>query len=95
MATVTYGDFEWDDAKAAANLSKHEVSFEEAATVFADPSYILLAQEGSPDGFLAIGLSGPARLLTVVHVERGPKVRIVSARRASKSEAKVYERRRF
>lgn len=95
MATVVYGDFEWDDAKAAANLSKHQVSFEEATTVFADPCYILLADEGSRDSFRAVGISGLARVLTVVHVERGTKIRIVSARRASKSEVIVYERRRF
>lgn len=42
MATVLSGDFEWNDAKAAANLAKHGVSFDEAATVFFDPSYVEL-----------------------------------------------------
>jgi uncharacterized DUF497 family protein len=95
MATVLYGDFEWDDAKAAANLAKHAVSFEEASTVFADPCYILLADESHPENFWAIGLSGLARVLTVVHVERGPRIRIISARHATRSEAQAYERRRF
>ena len=95
MATVVYGDFEWDDEKAAANLTKHGVSFEEASTVFADPCYILRADETDPDSFFAIGLSGLARLLTVVHLERGPRMRIVSARKATTLEAQIYERRRF
>lgn len=94
MANVVYGDFEWKDTKAAANLAKHGVSFEEAASVFIDPCYILLADEAK-EGFWAIGLSGFARLLTVVHVERGPRFRIVSARQASKAEGTLYERRRF
>jgi uncharacterized DUF497 family protein len=95
MATIVYGDFEWDDAKAAANLAKHGVSFEEASTAFADPCYILLRDETDPDQFWAIGLSGLARLLTVVHVERGPRIRIISARKATQAEGHTYERRRF
>ena len=50
MATVLYGDFEWDDRKAWSNLAKHGVSFEEASTVFADPCYIC-----APTGFLRWG----------------------------------------
>jgi uncharacterized DUF497 family protein len=95
METVVYGDFEWDADKAAANLAKHGVSFEEASTVFGDPCYILRADDRHPDTFLALGLSGLARLLMVVHVERGLRVRIISARMATKSEAQEYERRRF
>ena len=95
MANVVYGDFEWEDAKATANLAKHGVSFEEAASVFSDPCYLLLADEAKEGGFWAIGLSGLARLLTVVHVERGARFRIVSARQATQAEATVYERRRF
>ena len=95
MATIVYGDFEWDEEKAVANLAKHGISFEEASTVFADPCYILLADETHPDRFWAIGMSGLARLLTVVHVERGAQMRIVSARRATQSEGQTYERRRF
>ena len=95
MATVVYGDFEWDDAKAEANVAKHGISFEEASMVFADPCYILLPDETHADNFLALGLSGLMPLLTVVHIERGPRIRIVSARKATILEAQVYERRRF
>ena len=77
------------------NLAKHGVSFEEASTVFADPCYILRVDDAHQNEFFAIGMSGLARVLTIVHVERGPRIRIVSARQATQQEAKVYERRRF
>jgi len=95
MTTVVYGDFEWDDAKAAANRAKHGVAFEEASTVFADPCYILRVDDADPERFFAIGMSGLARVLMIVHVERGPRIRLVSARKATAAEARVYERRRF
>jgi len=95
MATVIYGDFEWEDQKAAANIRKHGVSFEEASTIFADPCYIMRQDDMDPDRFFAIGTSGVAHLLTVIHAERGQRVRIISARNATKSESKTYERRRF
>lgn len=95
MASVVYGDFEWEGAKAATNARKHGVTFEEASTVFADPCYILLRDEAHPEHFWAIGLSGLARVLTVVNVERGQRVRIISARRATRSEEQDYARRRF
>jgi uncharacterized protein len=71
MPTVVEGDFEWDSAKAASNLTKHGVSFPEAATVFADP-YAVYLDDGSGVGqMVVIGTSLRARLLYVVHVERG------------------------
>jgi hypothetical protein len=95
MRTVVYGDFEWDDVKASANLRKHGVSFEEASTVFCDPCYLLMSDPADAARFLALGLSGLLRLLVVVHVERGPHLRIISARRATRSEERTYEERRF
>ena len=95
MATVVYGDFEWDALKAATNVRKHGVSFEEASTIFSDPSYLLQPDAQSLDRFLAIGLSGLLRILVVVHVERGPRVRIISARKAKQSEARTYETRQL
>jgi uncharacterized DUF497 family protein len=94
MATVVLGDFEWDSRKAASNARKHGVSFEEASTVFADTDYLLTADTSSTDRFLAIGNSAFARVLTVVHVERGPRIRIISARKATKHEEKAYSHRR-
>lgn len=91
MPTVVAGDFEWDADKAASNVAKHGVSFEEAATTFFDPHAMEL-DNGSPDGRLAlIGYSEPARLLLVVFVERGERDRIISARRATGSERDRYE----
>jgi uncharacterized DUF497 family protein len=69
--------------------------FEEASTTFADPCCIVVPDEAHPDNFRAIGTSGLARLLTVVYIARGPRIRIIGARRATKSPEQVYERRRF
>jgi uncharacterized protein len=94
MATAVFGDFEWDSRKAASNARKHGVSFKEASTVFADTDYLLTADTSSPDRFLVIGTSAFARVLTVVHVERGPRIRIISARKATNHEEKTYSHRR-
>ena len=75
--------FEWDREKASANLRKHRVAFDEAATVFYDP---LAATFGDPDHsggerrFVSIGYSSGGRLLVVSHAERGSSIRIISAR---------------
>jgi hypothetical protein len=91
MPTVVEGDFEWDSTKAESNLAKHGVSFPEAATVFADPFSIYL-DDGSGTGTLVvIGTSLRERLLYVVHIERGDRDRIISARLASPAERDVYE----
>jgi uncharacterized DUF497 family protein len=91
MPTVIEGSFEWDSDKAAANLAKHGVSFAEAATVFADPFAIYL-DDGSGQGrMVVIGASLRQRVLYVVHVERGERDRIISARSATAAERAVYE----
>lgn len=91
VATVIEGDFEWDADKAASNLVKHGVSFPEAATVFADP-FAVYFDDGSGIGrMVVIGTSLRERVLFVVHVERGERDRIISARRATVGEREVYE----
>jgi uncharacterized DUF497 family protein len=89
--------FEWDDAKAAANLRKHRVSFDEAAEVFHDPNALADHDPEHSDEearFFIIGLSS-RRLLYVVYAERtGDVLRIISARRADKLERTNYERAR-
>ena len=82
--------FEWDPAKAAANLRKHKVSFMEAQSVFYDDFAIQFFDDGHSDDeerFIMLGMSSIARLLVVVHCERsrGQIVRIISARRATRS----------
>ena len=95
MATVIHGDFEWEADKASTNRRKHAVSFEEATTIFADPNYVLTADAEEAQRFLALGMSGVLRLLLVVHVERGRRIRLISARKATNHEARTYEKRRF
>lgn len=93
MGTVTFGDFEWDADKAVTNVARHRVTFEEAATIFLDIDYLLVRDTAAPNRFAAIGFSTLARLLFVVHCERGEKLRIISARRATRRERESYERR--
>ena len=76
MPTVVEGDFEWDSVKAAANLLKHGVSFPEAATVFADPLAVYLDDGSGMGRMVVIGTSLRARVLYVVHVERGSERRL-------------------
>ena len=87
------GDFEWDSTKAESNLAKHGVSFPEAATVFADPFSVYLDDGSGVGNMVVIGRSLRERLLYVVHVERGDRDRIISARLASPAERDVYEGR--
>jgi uncharacterized protein len=91
MATIVYGDFEWDDAKAAANAKKHRITFEEASTVFDDADALDAPDLLDPMRSVIIGRSHDARVLFVVHVELGDRVRIISARKASPAQRKKYE----
>ena len=91
MPTVVEGDFEWDSTKAESNLAKHGVSFSEAATVFADPMAIYLDDGSGSGNTVVIGTSLRERLLYVVHVERGERDRIISARPATATERTVYD----
>jgi uncharacterized DUF497 family protein len=91
VRTIVYGDFEWDAEKAEENLTKHGVSFEEAATALVDPRAVFLSDEsGGEERFVAIGMSEQARVLFVVHVERGARDRIISARAATTAEEAIY-----
>ena len=92
MPTVIEGDFEWDSDRAAANLVKHGVSFPEAATVFADPFAVYLDDGSGTGRMVVIGTSLRERILFVVHVERGARDRIISARSATPGERQVYEK---
>jgi uncharacterized DUF497 family protein len=88
---VIEGDFEWDADKAIANIEQHGVSFFEAATVFADPLAVYLDDGSGAGRLIVIGTSLRERILCVVHVERGTRDRIISARKASTGEREVYE----
>lgn len=86
--------FEWDAKKAAANVKKHGVTFEEACTVFGDPLAILMPDPDHSVGehrYLVLGMSNRHRLLVVAHAERPPRTRLISARPATRKERQTYE----
>lgn len=85
--------FEWDRAKAVANLRKHRVSFREASTVLTDPLSTTFPDPASEaeQRFVTIGSSALGRLLVVAHTDRGDTVRLISARRATRRERGFYE----
>ena len=87
-------EFEWDPAKAEANPKDHGVSFDEATTVFRDTLSITISDpddSDSEDRFIDIGISHRMQLLVVSYTERQDKIRIISARRATRAEPKSYE----
>ncbi len=85
--------FEWADDKAAANVRKHGVSFEEAATVFGDPLELTMEDpDHSVDEFrfVTLGRSEAGRLLVVCFTERAGTIRLISAREAHRAERRRY-----
>ena len=92
-------DFMWDEAKAAINLQKHKVSFEEAKTVFDDEEALFMSDPDHSDTeerFILLGMSTLLRLLVVCHCyrENDDVIRIISARKATKNETNTYIRRK-
>ena len=86
-------EFEWDEVKSAANLQKHGVSFEEAAEVFFDPFYQsgeTLDEDAEPREF-TIGYSLSQRIVLTIFTHRLDRLRIISARPATRAERKLYE----
>jgi len=88
-------NFEWDEEKAKANLKKHRVSFDEATTVFLDPFSITIPDPDhsvEEQRYIDIGSSDKGHVLVVVYTERGSNIRIISSRKATSSERKLYEK---
>jgi len=86
--------FEWDENKAKANFKKHRVDFDEATTVFTDPlSRTIHDPDHSADEqrYIDIGRSDKGRVLVVAYTERSSNIRIISCRKATPSERKLYE----
>jgi uncharacterized DUF497 family protein len=87
-------DYDWDPEKARSNLEKHDVSFEEGASVFNDPLYVDFYD---PDHsmeehrYIIIGLSSAGRLLLVSYTERENTIRLISAREVTPAERRAYE----
>lgn len=87
-------EFEWDLKKAGLNERRHHVTFEEAATVFGDPLAITFADPDHSIGeqrYITFGLSLHKRPLVVSHTDRGERIRIISARRMTRKEKRIYE----
>ncbi len=91
--------FEWDRWKAASNLRKHKVSFEEARTIFRDERLFTFPDEensGYEKRLISIGLSDALKILLVIHTENEPDgdpmvIRMIRARKATASEIEIYE----
>ena len=85
--------YEWDHAKNRANLAKHGVDFADAVAVFEDDLALTRPDAASrgESRFVTLGLDGFGRILVVVFTERGTRIRIISARVATKPERKSYE----
>ncbi|MCB9748284.1 MAG: BrnT family toxin [Candidatus Omnitrophica bacterium] len=88
--------FDWDKSKASLNKKKHGVSFEEAMTIFYDDNALEFFDPDhseNKDRFIMLGMSFKARILVVCHCvrEEGSLIRIISARKATKHEAKNYK----
>ena len=85
--------FEWDEIKAEDGRKKHKIGFDEAATFFHDPFSITKPDPDhsvEEERYIDIGCSSDGRLLMVVYTERGNDIRIISCRRATTAEKKVY-----
>jgi len=86
--------FEWNAAKAKANIHKHGVAFDEAATVFLDPLALTFpdaCHSGAEEREITIGHAAGHRVVFVAHSRRGNRVRIISAREATRREREQYE----
>ena len=86
--------FLWDKRKATTNLRKHGIAFEAAATIFWDPLMLTVPDHEHSNGeerFISIGRTWRDRLITVAHTESGDTIRIISARRATPKETRMYE----
>ena len=87
-------EFQWDAAKAAANVRKHGVTFSEASTAFSDPLSATIEDElhsGEEQRYVLFGMSERGRLLAVMHTECDEVIRIISARKATRAEQREYE----
>jgi uncharacterized DUF497 family protein len=87
-------NFEWESEKAAENLKRHGVSFEEAATAFGDPLSITISDPDhseAEDRFILLGMTFRGRLVVVVHTDRGENFRLISARIPTRRERQSYE----
>jgi len=91
-------EFEWDDEKAASNLVKHGISFDDAKTVFADDAAFIRPDDKhsqTEERFFIIGLASIGHVLIVYFTKRGEKIRLISSRRANENEREKYTSAQF
>ena len=88
-------NYQWDPAKSKSNVKKHGVEFADALGVFEDPDAITIEDPDSEEEqrFLSIGLDVLGRIIVVAYTYRDDDVRLISARKATKKEVKIYEER--
>ena len=87
-------EFEWDNKKAEGNAGKHDVTFQEAASIFGDPLAVTFTDPDhsfNEERYITFGLSLKQRLIVISHTERGGRTRIISARPMDSRERKIYE----
>ena len=90
---MVHMDYEWDPKKAVSNFKKHEVSFADAVTVFADDRALTFGDtQPDEERHITLGMDAQAQVLVVVYTWRGNRIRIISARQSTPSERKQYER---
>lgn len=92
VATVVFGDFEWEDEKAQSNLVKHGVDFAEAALAMKDPLSLDFDDLHDASRLITLAASLSGRILYIVSTVRDDRLRIVSARVASSNERRRYEK---
>lgn len=91
MPTVVHGDFEWDEDKASLNEAKHGVSFADAVLAMTDPLSVDFDDRVVPGNLVTLAASPTGRILYVVSTTRGNRIRIISARGATKNERRIYQ----
>lgn len=94
VGRVEEPEFEWDEEKARRNVARHRITFEEAGSVFADPLARMWPDplhSAEEDRSIAVGRSSTGRLLLVVYTLRGERIRVISARPATRREGRTYE----
>jgi len=90
---MVHMQYEWDPKKTASNFKKHDVGFADLVTVFTDDRALTM-DDSQPDEerHITLGMDALGRVLVVVYTWRGDRIRIISARHATPSEIKQYER---
>ena len=95
MHHSSVADYEWDESKARANLRDHSIDFADAATVFDDDLALTVPDDTTPEErYDTLGMDAMGRLLVVVYTWRGDRIRIISARKVTKTEHRNYDKER-